>query len=66
MEPLNRNQTRIYWAVLESIWMTSDRYRPYMDKKLTLRAISIIAPETTIYDAWVVADALYQAGMIKE
>lgn len=63
---LTREQTRVYWIVMESIWMRSDQYRPYMNKALVLRAISILAPETTIYDAWAVADALFQAGFIKE
>lgn len=63
---LTRDQTRVYWAVMESVWMVSERYRPYMNKALVLRAISIIAPDTTVYDAWAVADCLYQAGFIKE
>ena len=63
---LTKEQTRIYWALMESIWFTSDRYRPYMTRLLTVRACSIVCPEATVYDCMVIADYFFQLGMCKE
>ena len=63
---LNGPQTRLYWALLDSIWMRSPDYAPYMTRLLVIRACCMLDPDASIYDVLVVADCIYQRGMCKE
>lgn len=62
---LSAGQTKLYWAMLDSIWFRNKQYEPYMTRYSTIQACVILDPEISVYDAVVVAEALYNAVFIK-
>lgn len=62
---LNGSQTRLYWALIDSIWLTHPLYAPHMTRWLTIQACSVVWPDCSVYDAVIVTERLYHEGRIR-